>query len=380
MIYNTLLFVLSLSHMSVHIVMMLVPSMFIDLVEFYGLTKASLGLIFSISSFCFGLGSLPMSLLYNKYGPRMLLVLSQLGIFASAFLASNCQSVESFAVFNIFLGLFASIHHPVSLTLISEVFDNNISKANAFHGIFGSLGVSIGPLLCYYAVNNFDWQFSFFMIAIFNLIIAPITYFVIPKSKSRESISTLDFKKGSQLRMLKIFCFLSLVVGIVFTVFNTFIPSVFKVALGEKSNLLVSGILIFGIIGQILSGFFGDKYNRMKLLSFVLMILCPLFFATYFLSNFSLVTVSVLLAIFMYAIQPLINSIIKDITNPRIRPLVFGMNFFLMFGVSGLVAALGGLIADLDSFKLIFPIFSILFPVGIFLLYLLNKNKEVVEV
>ena len=366
--------------MSVHIVMMLVPSMFIDLVEFYGLTKASLGLIFSISSFCFGLGSLPMSLLYNKYGPRMLLVLSQLGIFASAFLASNCQSVESFAVFNIFLGLFASIHHPVSLTLISEVFDNNISKANAFHGIFGSLGVSIGPLLCYYAVNNFDWQFSFFMIAIFNLIIAPITYFVIPKSKSRESISTLDFKKGSQLRMLKIFCFLSLVVGIVFTVFNTFIPSVFKVALGEKSNLLVSGILIFGIIGQILSGFFGDKYNRMKLLSFILMILCPLFFATYFLSNFSLVTVSVLLAIFMYAIQPLINSIIKDITNPRIRPLVFGMNFFLMFGVSGLVAALGGLIADLDSFKLIFPIFSILFPVGIFLLYLLNKNKEVVEV
>ena len=53
--------------MSVHIVMMLVPSMFIDLVEFYGLTKASLGLIFSISSFCYGLGSLPMSLLYNKY-------------------------------------------------------------------------------------------------------------------------------------------------------------------------------------------------------------------------------------------------------------------------------------------------------------------------
>jgi hypothetical protein len=48
--------------------------------------------------------------------------------------------------------------------------------------------------------------------------------------------------------------------------------------------------------------------------------------------------------------------------------------------VSGLVAAVGGLIADLDSFKLIFPIFSILFPVGIFLLYLLYKNKEVVDI
>ena len=365
--------------MSVHIVMMLIPSMFINLVNFYDLSASSLGLIFSISSFCFGLGSLPMSLLYNKYGPRTLLVFSQIGIFVSAFLVSNCQSVESFAIFNIFLGLFSSVHHPISLTLISEVFDKNISKANAFHGIFGSLGVSIGPLLCYYAITNFDWQFSFFMIAIFNLVIAPITYFIIPKSKVRESINTLDFKMGNQLKMLKIFFLISLIVGIVFTIFNTFIPSVFKVAIGEQSSLFVSGILICGIFGQILSGFFGDKFNRMKLLSFVLMILCPLFIVTYFLSNFSLVAVSVLLAIFMYAIQPLINSIIKDITTAKIRSVVFGINFFLMFGVSGLVAALGGLIADLYSFQLIFPIFSILFPLGIFLLYLLYKNKKVIE-
>ena len=365
--------------MSVHVVMMLIPSMFIDLVNYYDLTKASLGLIFSISSFCFGLGSLPMSLLYNKYGPRKLLVFSQLGIFVSAFLVSSSQSVESFAIFNIFLGLFASIHHPVSLTLISEVFDKNISKANAFHGVFGSLGVSIGPLICYYAITNFDWQFSFFLIAIFNLIIAPITYFVIPKVKTKESLNMLDFKMGNQLKMLKILFLISLIVGIVFTIFNTFIPSVFKVDIGEQSNLVVSGILICGIFGQILSGFFGDKFDRMKLLSFVLMILCPLFIATYFLSNFSLVAVSVLLAIFMYAIQPLINSIIKDITTAKIRSVVFGMNFFLMFGVSGLVAALGGLIADLYSFQLIFPIFSILFPLGIFLLYLLYKNKKVIE-
>jgi len=366
--------------MSVHIVMMLIPSMFIDLVNFYNLSASSLGLIFSISSFCFGVGSLPMSLLYNKYGPRTLLVFSQIGIFISALLASNCNSIESFAIFNIFLGLFASIHHPVSLTLIAEVFDNNIAKANAFHGIFGSLGVSTGPLICYYATTNFDWQFSFFLIAIFNLIIAPITYFVIPKSKKRESVSILDFRIGNQLKILQIFFMISLIVGIVFTIFNTFIPSVFKVAIGEQSNLFVSGILIFGIFGQILSGLFGDKFNRMKLLSFVLMILCPLFIITYFLSNFSLIAVSVLLAIFMYSIQPLINSIIKDITTAKIRSVVFGINFFLMFGMSGLVAALGGLIADLYSFELIFPIFSVLFPLGIFLLYLLYKNTEMIEV
>ena len=90
-----------------------------------------------------------------------------------------------------------------------------------------------------------------------------------------------------------------------------------------------------------------------------------------------IVIVSVLLAIFMYSIQPLINSIIKDITPLKIRSVVFGLNFFLMFGLSGLAAYLGGIIADNYSFKLIFPIFSLLFPFGVLLLYMLNMKRKV---
>jgi hypothetical protein len=48
-----------------------------------------------------------------------------------------------------------------------------------------------------------------------------------------------------------------------------------------------------------------------------------------------------------------------------------------MFGLSGLAAYFGGLIADNYSFKLIFPIFSLLFPIGVLLLYLLNMKRKV---
>ena len=56
--------------------------------------------------------------------------------------------------------------------------------------------------------------------------------------------------------------------------------------------------------------------------------------------------------------------------------MVFGLNFFLMFGLSGLAAYLGGVIADNYSFKLIFPIFSLLFPIGILLLRMLNEKRK----
>ena len=128
---------------------------------------------------------------------------------------------------------------------------------------------------------------------------------------------------------------------------------------------------------QILSGYLGDKFDRIKLLSTVFLLLLPLFISIIFVGKTLIVIVSILLAIIMYSIQPLINSIIKDITPLRIRSVVFGLNFFLMFGLSGLAAYLGGLIADNYSFKLIFPIFSLLFPIGVLLLYLLNMKRKV---
>ena len=66
--------------------MMLIPSIYINLIEYFSLGASEVGLIFGVVSFCFGVGSLPMSFLYNKYGPKKLIVFSQLGIFISALL------------------------------------------------------------------------------------------------------------------------------------------------------------------------------------------------------------------------------------------------------------------------------------------------------
>ena len=377
MLSRSILFVLSLSHMSNHIIMMLIPSMYINLIDFFSLNAAEVGLIFSIVSFCFGVGSLPMSFLYNKYGPKKLITFSQIGILISALLVSISNNVLMFSLSSILLGLFASIHHPVSLTLISETFDKNIAKANAFHGVFGSIGVSLGPLISYFALINYSWHYAFIFTAILNAFLIPLSLKFIPNTKKMDILSLKDFNDSGQNSILSIFFLISFVVGLSFTVFNTFIPSVFNLDFGPNSNSIVSGIMLTGFIGQILSGYLGDKFDRIKLLSTVFILLLPLFISIIFVGKTLIIFVSVFLAIIMYSIQPLINSIIKDITSLKIRSVVFGLNFFLMFGLSGLAAYLGGVIADSYSFKLIFPIFSLLFPIGIFLLYLLDMKKRV---
>ena len=357
--------------------MMLIPSMYINLIDFFSLNASEVGLIFSIASFCFGVGSLPMSFLYNRYGPKKLIAFSQIGILIAALMVSTSNTVLMFSLSNILLGLCASIHHPVSLTLISEVFENNIAKANAFHGVFGSIGVSLGPLLSYFALLHFTWHYAFIFTALLNAILIPLTLKFIPNTEKMDILSLNDFNDKNQNSILKIFFMISLVVGLSFTVFNTFIPSVFSLDFGPNANSIVSAIMLTGFIGQILSGYLGDRFDRVKLLSCVFLILLPLFISIIFVGKQLIIFISILLAIIMYSIQPLINSIIKDIAPLKIRSVVFGLNFFLMFGLSGLAAYIGGLIADNYSFKLIFPIFSLLFPIGILLLYLLQMKKKV---
>ena len=302
---------------------------------------------------------------------------SQLGIFISALLVSISNDVVMFSFSSILLGLFASIHHPVSLTLISETFDKDIAKANAFHGVFGSIGVSLGPLISFFALLHFSWHYAFIFTAILNAFLLPLSLKFIPNTEKMDIISLNDFNDKRQNSILMIFFLVSFVVGLSFTVFNTFIPSVFNLDFGSNSNSIVSAIMLTGFIGQILSGYFGDKFDRIKLLSTVFILLLPLFISIIFVGKKLIIFISIFLAILMYSIQPLINSIIKDITTLKIRSVVFGLNFFLMFGLSGLAAYMGGLIADNYSFKLIFPIFSLLFPIGILLLYLLQMKKKV---
>ena len=224
---------------------------------------------------------------------------------------------------------------------------------------------------------HFSWHYAFIFTAILNAFLLPLSLKFIPNTEKMDIISLNDFNDKRQNSILMIFFLVSFVVGLSFTVFNTFIPSVFNLDFGSNSNSIVSAIMLTGFIGQILSGYFGDKFDRIKLLSTVFILLLPLFISIIFVGKKLIIFISIFLAILMYSIQPLINSIIKDITTLKIRSVVFGLNFFLMFGLSGLAAYMGGLIADNYSFKLIFPIFSLLFPIGILLLYLLQMKKKV---
>ena len=115
------------SHMSVHSMMLIFPTIMLVLKNEFSTGLTTLGMIVSLSTFVYGLGALPTGLLERKFGATTLLLIYQIGTIISTFFIANSQSLTTLTIGLVFSGLFASIYHPAGLTLISH-HSKNLSK------------------------------------------------------------------------------------------------------------------------------------------------------------------------------------------------------------------------------------------------------------
>ncbi len=162
------------SHMSVHSMMLIFPTIMSVLKNEFSTGLATLGMVVSLSTFVYGLGALPTGFLERKYGATTLLLIYQIGTIISTFFIAISQSLLTLTIGLILAGLFASIYHPVGLTLISHHIIK-LSKGMAVHGIGGSLGLALGPILGAGCTVLVSWRFAYIAISIVNILLLVIT-------------------------------------------------------------------------------------------------------------------------------------------------------------------------------------------------------------
>ena len=68
------------------------------------------------------------------------------------------------------LGISCSIYHPAGLTIISRRI-SNISKGMGIHGVAGSLGLGIGPLIVSIFTYMISWKAAYGFFASVNIIL-----------------------------------------------------------------------------------------------------------------------------------------------------------------------------------------------------------------
>jgi MFS family permease len=125
-----------------HFVMLIFPTVVIELEVSYGRSYSELIVLSTASFIAFGLFSLPAGWLADRWSRRNMMVAFYIGCGLSLIGAAVAPTLWTLAGALFALGVFAAIYHPVGTAMIIEAATHR-GRTLAFNGVCGNLGVSL---------------------------------------------------------------------------------------------------------------------------------------------------------------------------------------------------------------------------------------------
>ena len=374
------------SHLSVHALMLALPSLIPIFISEFNIGIDVLGFVVTVSAFMFGIGAIPSGWLESRIGGKTLLVIYLFGSSFSALFISLSNSFNVLVFGLGLLGLTSSIYHPAGLTLISNRI-HHITKGMAVHGVFGSTGSAVGPVLATTLALFISWRASYATLGLFNLALGIASILLIPSTKDNEHVEIINTKKKdnkTNRTALMYFYITNLIMGFVYYGFTTFMPIHFSENTKDllpfipdtmKAGVFPSFVFISGIIGQIIGGKLGSHFNRVRILPYIIAMNIPFLLLMGNSKGIMLVFCSLCLGMTYFSSQPICNTIIADLTNSNNRGIGYGINFFLSMGIGSLAAMVGGILAINYGTNIIFISMGILlFPALITSYFIILKS------
>ena len=332
--------------------------------SFDGLGTEELTGLASISLVLFGVGAIPAGWLSDRYGEKPLLLafffLSAAGGALVGFANNTWQLAAGFAL----IGLGTSIYHPVGLALISKGISRP-ARAMGINGLFGSLGTALSPLAARQITHwTGDWRWAFIGLAI--PMIAMAFLLGISDTGGKRDSDAASEESAPQARRVSIVGLLltaMLFGGIYYSLIITMLPE--RLAVGAGSSDILRGIVgegylpfivfFIGGLGQVAAGHWMENREGRGLYVVILVATVPLVYLSGILDGMSMVVAASVMAFFMFAVQPVENTLLARYTAPGMRGRIYGLKFILTFGAGmGAGTALSGWISEKSGLAAVF--------------------------
>jgi len=139
------------------------------------------GVLMGIFLISYGFSNVFLSPNIDKYGTKIVLVTSMVGCSFAVFLGAYFGHIYSlFLVSRLILGLTQGVMFPVAAKVIAGWYKKEKrSRANSIFLIGAPVGVAIAPILMGPIIHLYNWQYSFYVVAIIGVILAvPILLFI----------------------------------------------------------------------------------------------------------------------------------------------------------------------------------------------------------
>lgn len=324
-----------------------------------------LGVIAAIAYALYGAGSLPFGYLADRVGSKALIGLYLAGDAAALLLVAGAQNLFQLALALALLGLFGSPYHPSGTALITrEVREQG--RGLGFHGMGGSLGVALGPLVATLLVLFVAWQTVFVLFAIPALVVLAGLFLLAPaETASREPTDLAEMRGVFLTRGFVLILLVYVFAGLAYWGAITFLPAYLNdLALPSFSvsgrpltpgMYLFPAVLALGAAGQVAGGFLADRPRVERTLAAASFLVAILLLLLAVPATAVVVGIALVFGFSLFALEPLQNVLVSRQAPTNLRGLAYGLVFLAVFGIGALGVALGGYIGAVVDLALVFP-------------------------
>ncbi len=368
---RSLLLNTSFGHVMCHVNMLFFPAILLPLAKRYDMEIAeTLGISF-IMYLLFGLTALPWGIASDRFGGFRMMAIFYLGSCLACFAAGAwIDSPGFFSAALAGMGLFAGIYHPAALGMISKGIDR-VSMGMGYNGIFGSLGVTLAPLLA----GSLNWLWglraAYFFLGGLNFL-GFIIMLIAPSShKSARDKKESGAEKGNLKAFLVLLAAMTLG-GIVYRGTTSILPAYIELKTADFSYWLlsffdkdfsrnfmatsiVSAVYFASMAGHSFGGRAAELFNLKVCYLLFNATAVPLALLMGFASDVPLIGLALVYFFFFLGMQPLENTLVAKFTPKKIHHSAYGIKFAATFGIGALGVKLAGNIETAYSIKFVFP-------------------------
>jgi MFS family permease len=347
-------------------------------------SEFALGIIGTASSFIYGVGSLVGGPLSDRVSEIKIITVCLAFAGASTLILVLASDVFIYGLALILMASWASLYHPTANSLISKVFRGHMASAMGFHGVGGTLGVMLTPVVAFVIGASFGWRFSFIFFGALSVALALL--FLKRRFEPRRFRAQADIHGAFKISGLwKVFLF-NIVLGFYMKGLELFLPTYLTLKpfqpLGEDyakflAALSVTLVLASGVPGQWLGGKAADAFGSKKVLVATSAgVLAGLFFLQFVPLWFVSVPVFIVLyGLSFYGHQPALNSLAGIMTPVNRRGVVYGLLFFTSFGLGSISQSMTGYLMERYNVDFSFYVLTA-FAFGALLLSLLIPDVQ----
>jgi MFS family permease len=381
---RTLVACATVAHSLNHAYILLIPLFIRIWIEEFQADAYTMGLVASSAYVFFGGGSVPFGYLADRIGSKSLLMLYLGGAAVSLLLISWSSGLLQLAVALALLGLFSSTYHPSAIAMISrEVREQG--KGLGYHGMGGSLGIALGPLIASLLTLAVDWR------TVFLLFSAPAVILLVaialrgpvelaPRSAPSLPVALRSFANYSFLLVLLVYIF----AGIAYWGALTFLPLYLdtlelpSLSLGPRmmspAAYMFPALLALGAAGQVAGGHLADRSRVEVILAASSALVATALLLLALPQSLAVAAVAMAFGFLLFSLEPMQNVLVSTRTSEGLRGLAFGLVFLSVFGIGAMGAVLGGFMSRIAGLSAIFPVLS-LFMVASGIAALLLRQK-----